>query len=139
VAVAAALLVVHVPRVVTSFDEQVTADAYITNFQTRLTTTGDALGIPNALQVEAVALIPKDSTYVLAIPGNAQVAGSDGISSLTYETVGPFLRYLLLPAQPGVAAEAGYVICYGCDMARWSRHAHWLWDQGDEAIGRLRS
>jgi hypothetical protein len=137
VAVAAAILVVHVPRVVTSFDGQVVADAYITNGLTRLTTTGDALGIPNTLQVEALALIPKGSTYILALSPSAQAAGSAGISSLTYETVAPFLQYLLLPSQPATVSDAGYVICYGCDMDSWSRHARWLWDAGDEAIGRL--
>jgi hypothetical protein len=137
VAVAAATLAIRVPKVINSLDTQVSADAYITDGLTRRTTTGDALGIPYTLQVEALATIPKDSTYVLLLPATQGAATRASISPLALETVAPFLVYLLLPSQPASPAEARYVICYGCDLRSWMRPTRWLWQAPGQAIGRV--
>jgi len=137
VAVVLVILVIHAPRAVSSFDGEVSADAYITNDLTRLTTTGDALGIPNALQVEALAELPKNSTYVLLLPSSAETAAKEQISSLAIETAPAFLLYLLLPSQPAPLRTARYVICFGCDLEAWTIRARWLWQANGDAVGKL--
>ncbi len=140
VAVAAALFAVHVPRTIRSMNGTVRYLSYLKTPSDRVFTTGDSLDIPLELQVEALALIPQGSDYALLLPPDEQTAGTDGIGSITYATVGPFLRYLLLPAVPADPAEAHYVICWHCDTSALDGHTTWLWkgDQGD-AIGRAGS
>jgi hypothetical protein len=139
VALAAGLLVWHLPSTVGSLDAQVASDdSYIHNSLTREVTTGDSLGIPYALQVAALADIPPGARYALLLPADQQVASIYAISPLAFETVAAFLEYLLLPAVPVAANEARYIICWGCDTAPWDHRTDWLWQtDAGEAIGRV--
>ncbi len=140
VATAAALLVWHVPTTVRSLDAQVGTYGYIHDGLTRQVTTGDALGIPYALQVAALADIPPGARYTLLLPANQQLATVYGISPLAFVTAAAFLEYLLLPAEQVAPSEARYLICWGCDTTPWDQRTDWLWqsDQG-QSVGRLRS
>lgn len=137
---AAWLFATRVPQAVRSMNASVRSDAYVENDPTeRVLTSGDILGIPFRLQLEALTLIPKRSDYALLLPPSEQDGAPYGIAPITYATVGPFLRYLLLPALPVSPSVAHYVICWGCDTAPWDHRTTWLWnnDQG-QAIGRVR-
>jgi hypothetical protein len=141
VATAVVVAAVYVPRTVQGFDDSVRADAYITSAEERVITSGDSLGIPFELQVEAIRLIPRRSSYAVLLPATPQLAADRyGISLLTYQVTPPWFEYLLLPAEPvGEATRARYVLCWGCDRPTWDRRTTWLWDnRHGEAIGRVR-
>jgi hypothetical protein len=140
VATAAALLVWQVPTTVRSLDGQLGTYGYIHDGVTRQVTSGDALGIPYALQVAALADIPPGAHYTLLLPANQQLASVYRISPLAFDTAPAFLEYLLLPAEQVAPSEARYLICWGCDTTPWDHRTDWLWqtDQG-QSIGRLRS
>lgn len=137
VLVAAALFVLHAPRAIRTMNATVRADAYITNPLGRELTSGDALGIPFDLQQHALQLIPGGASYALLLPADQDAAARYGISPITFATVGPFLRYLLLPAWPASRGDARYVICWRCDTKPLLGRVSWLWRDGQgEAIGR---
>jgi len=139
VAVTAGLLGYEVPREAHSSDGAVRFYAYIKGSEGRVLTTGDALDIPFLLQVAALEKIPRGSDYALVVPATEQLAARDGIGQITYETVAPWFRFLLLPVEPTSPARARYVICWGCDMAAWSRRVVWVWREHSRmGIGRVR-
>ena len=139
VAVAAALFVYELPREARSSDRAVHFYAYVTTAQTRLLTTGDGLGMPLFLQIAALRKIPRGSDYALLVPPTAELARRAGIGEITYQTVAPWFRYLLLPLEPTSPARARYVICWRCDMAAWGRRVVWIWrEQSRMGIGRVR-
>ncbi len=135
--VAVGLLVLHVPRVVRTMN---TAARTAPNTQEyRLIETGDTLDIPYELSYQALTLIPPRATWALLLPNQEIASDSYGIGAITYETVFPWLRYLLLPARPVAdVAKPHYVICWGCNTAPWDHHTTWLWRGEDgAAIGRV--
>ncbi len=115
-------------------------DAYIGDPVFRIVTSGDSLGLPSDMQVEALSVIPKGSDYTLLLPETVDGAKSYGIAPVTYEVAFAWMRYLLLPDRPVDPAHARYVICFACDTAPWDHRTSWLWknDQG-ESIGRVRT
>jgi hypothetical protein len=138
VAVAAALLLLHVPRAVRTMDATARDDTGF-SVEYRELRTGDVLGLPYDLQDEALQLIPKDADYALLLPPDADSAAAYGINTITYATAAPYLLYLLLPARPADPGVARYVICWHCDAKPWDGRTTWLWQQTDEgeAIGRV--
>jgi hypothetical protein len=98
------------------------------------------LGISRDLQAQALADIPPGSKYVLLLPGDPQTASAGyGIGPVAYETVGPWLNYLLLPSRPVPPEQARYVICWGCDTSPWDHRTTWLYGNGQGVtIGRVR-
>lgn len=138
VVVAVGLLFRDVPRQARGAEEELKAYAYITSPQTRLLTTGDALDIPYALQVEALTLIPRSSGYAVLLPATLAQATRDGMNPITYMTVAPWLRYLLLPSVPISPAHARYVVCWECDIGTLRRRVRWLWQAAPGmAIGEV--
>jgi hypothetical protein len=139
VAVAAGLLLGEVPRETRSADETLAFYAYVTTAQDRLLTTGDALDIPRFLQVAALQKIPRNADYALLIPATQERAARKGIGQITYDSLAPWFRYLMLPAEPTSRAGARYVICWRCDMAAWGRRVVWVWREDSRmGIGRVR-
>jgi hypothetical protein len=111
---------------------------YISSALGRVLTTGDSLDIPLELQGKALDLLAGGGSYALRLAPSQAAAVRDGINPITYAVVTPFLEYLLLPAQPARPADAGYLICYGCDARAWRGRVRWLWSDGAHAaIGRL--
>jgi hypothetical protein len=139
VAAAAALFVLKVPKTVSGLNATVRADAYITDPVGRQLTSGDVLGISRDLQAQALANIPPGSKYALLLPANEQAASSGyGIGAVAYETVGPWLNYLLLPSYQVTSEQARYVVCWGCDTSPWDHRTKWLYVDGQGvAIGRV--
>ena len=139
VVAAVVLFAVKVPRTVGNLDSAVRADAYITDPVGRSLTSGDILGISRDLQSEALAKIPPGSGYALLLPDEASASAGYGIGQVAYETVGPWLNYLLLPSRQVPAERAQYVICWGCDTSGWDPRTTWLYRNGQGvAIGRVR-
>jgi hypothetical protein len=140
VAAAVVLFAQKVPNTVSGLDASVRAEAYITDPVGRQLTSGDILGISRDLQAEALAKIPPRSKYALLLPANEQAASAGyGIGTVAYETVGPWLNYLLLPSYQVSPEEARYVICWGCDTSPWDHRTTWLYGNGQGvAIGRVR-
>jgi len=140
VAAAAWLFVIEVPKTVHAINGVVSYDGYVTGPQDRLLTSGDILGISRDLQVQAIANIPPGSSYALLLDDNKSTAQAVyGISTVTAETIGPFLNYLLLPSRPASSIQAGtYLICWGCDTTPWDHRTHWLFTNSHGvAIGRV--
>ena len=122
VIVAVGALVLYVPRTVRSMND--TARASPKGVEYRSLYTGDTLGIPFTLQSEAISLIPPHARYALLLPASQDTAAATyGIGEITYVTVLPWLRYLLLPALPVEnPKQAQYIICWGCNTAPWDHH-----------------
>jgi hypothetical protein len=136
---AVALFALKVPATVRALDSAVTADAYIVDPVGRSLTSGDILGISRDLQAEALTKIPPGSAYALLLPDEQSASAGYGIGPVAYETVRPWLDYLLLPSRQVPAEQARYVICWGCDTSGWDHRTTWLYgnDEG-VAIGRVR-
>jgi hypothetical protein len=137
---AAALLILKVPRTIGNLDSSVRGNAYITDPIGRSLTEGDMLGISRDLQLQAIAKIPRGSAYAVLLPSDQQLASSGyGIEPVTYETLAPWLNYLLLPSRQVSPKDARYVICWGCDTTPWDHRTTWLFDNDQGvAIGRVR-
>jgi hypothetical protein len=137
---AAASFAIYVPRTVRTLDGFARSNGYIVSEDDRLLTSGDIQGLPRQLQIEALDLIPPRANYAVLMPATPAAAAPYGINAITMESGPAFLRYLLLPRwQVGDPAQAGYVICFGCDTAPWDHHTTWLWtDTRGDAIGRVR-
>jgi hypothetical protein len=127
VAAAIGYLVWGVPHEAKQASAAVGFYAYIKTPETRLLTTGDSLDIPYGLQAEALSAIPASADYAVVLPDSQTRAGAVGINPITYETVVPWLRYLLLPAELSSMREARYIVCWECDRAVWNRRVRWLW------------
>ena len=139
VVAAAALFAFKAPKTVSDLDAGVRADAYITDPVGRQLTSGDILGISRDLQAEALAKIPPGSTYALLLADQQSAGAGYGIGSVAYETVGPWLNYLLLPSYRVAPEQAHYVICWGCDTSPWDHRTTWLFANGQGvAIGQVR-
>lgn len=139
VAAAAWLFVAKVPQTVRSLNGTVASYAGIGDDDYRSMKVGAVLGIPRDLQEHALAQIPPGSTYAVLLPESPAFASSAyGIAEITYDTVGPFLNYLLLPSVQVPSDEARYVICWGCDTDPWDHRTTWLFtDPQGVAIGRV--
>jgi hypothetical protein len=140
VVAAVALFVVEVPETVRALDASLKGVSYIKDPVNRSLTSGDMLGIPRDLQTGALSKIPAGSKYALLLPGDEQSASTDyGIAPVTYETVAPWLNYLLLPSRQVPPEQARYIICWGCDTSPWDHHTTWLFGNSrGVAIGRVR-
>lgn len=94
-----------------------------TNFDDREFGGGNSLVVDKRALYEARALIPEEGTFhVVAGPG------VEGATELTEPYIDQFARYFLMPRRP--AADARWIICYGCDRATIDRPTEVVWDNG---------
>jgi hypothetical protein len=94
------------------------------NFDDREFGGGNSLVVDKRALYQARALIPEDGTYrVLAGPGVA------GASELTEPYIDQYARYFLMPRRP--AADAPWIICYGCDRESLEGSVDVVWDNGE--------
>lgn len=136
---AALLFAVKVPNEVRAIDRSVKGLAYITDPVGRSLTSGDMLDISRDLQDQALTKIPSGSRYAVLLPGDPQSAEQGyGINIVAYETVRPWLNYLLLPSYQVPDDQAQYIVCWGCDTSPWDHRTTWLFtnDKG-VAIGKV--
>lgn len=90
---------------------------------------GNGIVVEQAAVYEALALIPEDASYHVAV-------GPDYVGEeLTRDHVAGYYRYFLMPRRPAEAAP--WVICYGCDLAEYGPDADVLW-RGDEDVSIVR-
>jgi hypothetical protein len=109
VAVALAFGVVYFVKAVDRLHDAARANAAL-NFDDRELAGGNALVGVNAPLYEARALIPEDETYRIVAGPNVE-----GATELTEPYIDQYARYFLMPRRP--AADARWIICYGCDPA----------------------
>jgi len=94
-----------------------------TNFDDREFAGGNSLVVDKRALYEARALIPEDESFhVVAGPG------VEGATELTEPYIDQFARFFLMPRRP--AADADWIICYGCDRATIDRPTAVVWDSG---------
>ncbi|MGH3065671.1 MAG: hypothetical protein ACRDOF_05140 [Gaiellaceae bacterium] len=93
------------------------------NFDDREFAGGNSLVVDKRALYEARALIPESGSYRV-------VAGPevDGATELTEPYIDQFARSFLMPRRP--AANATWVICYGCVITELGAHADVVWDNG---------
>jgi hypothetical protein len=92
---------------------------------------GNGLVADQQVVYEARARIPPDATYHVAVDQNFQ-AGSD----LTVPYVAGYFHYALMPRRP--AEDAPWIVCYGCDLAKYGEsEVVWRNDDGI-SIARVR-
>lgn len=84
---------------------------------------GNSLGADKEALYTARALIPPDAGYRLVVGDPIPDA-----TELTALGLPDFTRHFLLPRRP--AADAEWVICYGCDPAQLGGY-ELVWDGGD--------
>jgi hypothetical protein len=101
------------------------------NFDDREFAGGNGLVVANDALYEARALIPEDEAYRI-VPG----PHVEGATELTETYIDQFARYFLMPRRP--AAEARWILCYGCDPASLDESFEVVWrnDRG-MLLGRL--
>ena len=102
------------------------------NYDDRDVGGGNSLVVDKAVLYEARASIPEDGTF--------RVVTGSGVDNATPELtalyVDQFVRSFLMPRRP--AADAKWVICFGCNLAELGR-ADVVWDdRRGIALVRLR-
>lgn len=109
VIVAVVLGVVYLIRAVDDLDSAAARNA-AANFDDREFGGGNSIVTDKRVLYQARAVIPEESSYRFLT--GSPVAGD---TELTPEFVDQFARYFLMPRRP--AADARWVICYGCDRS----------------------
>lgn len=93
------------------------------NFDDREFAGGNSLVVDKRALYEARARIPQNGTFrVIAGPG------VEGATELTEPYIDQFARSFLMPRRP--AADANWILCYGCEPAAIDRPADVVWDSG---------
>jgi hypothetical protein len=122
VAVATVLGLVTFVRTVDRLGDTADTNASL-NFDDREFAGGNSLVVDKRALYEARALIPEDGSYrVVAGPG------VEGATELTEPYIDQFARSFLMPRRP--AADAAWIICYGCDRAALDRPTTVVWENG---------
>jgi hypothetical protein len=101
------------------------------NFDDREFAGGNGIVVANAALYEARGVIPENDTYRI-VPGPRV----EGATELTETYIDQFARYFLMPRRP--AADARWVLCYGCDPASLGEGFQVVWrDDRGILLGRL--
>jgi hypothetical protein len=124
ICIAAVFGVVYLVRAVDQLDDEARANA-AENFDDREFGGGNSLGADKRALYEARALIPESGRY-LVIAGPHDVEGS---TELTLPYIDQFARSFLMPRRP--AADADWILCYGCDHAELETSLRTVWDGGN--------
>ena len=93
------------------------------NYDDREIGGGNSIVVDNRVLYEARARIPEDGTFRVATG-----PGVVGATDLTEQYVDQFARSFLMPRRP--AADAEWIICYGCEVADLGDGAEVVWDNG---------
>lgn len=130
VAMTVALGLVYVVRAVDTLGGDAGRNA-AQNFDDREFAGGNSVVVDKNALYEARALIGPDETYrVVAGPG------VEGATELTEPHIEQYARYFLMPRRP--AADARWIICYGCDLSQLGDDLEILWrSDAGIALGRL--
>ncbi len=130
VVVATLAVVVRSPATLQDFDRDASTNSSL-SFADREIAGGNSVVADQSAVYQARARIPEDGTYRVAV-GPEFVGGTD----LTVPFVESYYLYFLMPRRP--AADAPWVICYGCDLEQYGTRAQVVWESGEGiAIVRL--
>jgi hypothetical protein len=121
---AAVLGIVYFVRAVDRLDDAARANA-AENFDDREFGGGNSIVADKRALYEARELIPENGRYrVVAGPNSV-----DGATELTLPYIDQFARYFLMPRRP--AADAEWILCYGCDHSELDPSLQTVWDGGN--------
>jgi hypothetical protein len=124
ICIAAVFGVVYLVRAVDRLDDTARTNA-AENFDDREFGGGNSLAADKPALYEARALIPESGRYRV-IAGPHDVEGS---TELTLPYIDQFARSFLMPRRP--AADADWILCYGCDHAELDPSLQTVWDGGN--------
>jgi hypothetical protein len=133
IAVALGFAVVKLPATIRRLESRSDANAALTRSQ-RLIAAAYALDFSRDFVEEAAALLPRDAYYVVETGPNA-----GNTSGVALNGVPPFLENWLLPRRLDRRDphDAGWLLCYGCDLSQFPEaRVVWRADPG-LAIARL--
>lgn len=122
VAVALVLGLVFFVRAVDRLGDDAQRNAAL-NFDDREFAGGNSLVVDKRALYEARALIPEDGTYRVVTGPRVE-----GATELTEPYIDQFARSFLMPRRP--AADAPWVLCYGCERSALGDSAEVVWDNG---------
>jgi hypothetical protein len=122
VAVALVLGLVFFVRAVDRLGDDAQRNAAL-NFDDREFAGGNSLVVDKRALYEARALIPEDGTYRVVTGPRVE-----GATELTEPYIDQFARSFLMPRRP--AADASWVLCYGCERSALGDSAEVVWDNG---------
>ena len=120
---AGVLGLVYFVRAVDSLDDAARTNA-AANFDDREFGGGNSLLADKRSLYEARSLIPEDGRYRVVAGPNVVAGGTD----LTLPYIDQYVRYFLMPRRP--AADAHWILCYGCDPSDLDRPTQTVWDDG---------
>jgi hypothetical protein len=134
---ATAALLVRLPSAVHDFDSRASFNDRIPP-DVRVIAGADGLAIDNEFALEAIKLVPPNSTFTVLMPPNAAQAKPYGIVPTTLGALPPYMQNLLLPARMVDPAHAQYLLCYACNTDPFDPHMTRLWQSPKGyVIGRL--
>lgn len=122
VCIAVVLGLVYFVRAIDRLGETASANAAL-NYDDREFAGGNSLVVDKRALYQARALIPEDGRYRI-VTG----PGVEGANELTEPYIDQFVRYFLMPRRP--AADADWILCYGCDPSSLAPTATVVWDGG---------
>jgi hypothetical protein len=129
-AVTAVFVAVYLPRAIADLGDVASNNAAL-SYSDREIAGGNGIVVDQEAAYEARALIPADATYRV-VTGSA-VRDATNLTPLFVE---PWFRYFLMPRRP--AADARWIICYGCDVSKLGGSYSVVWQDGSGiSIGRL--
>jgi hypothetical protein len=126
VAVALATALVRLPDAVHALNNQAAHNAQL-SAQDRDLELARALGISEQFVLSAERLVP---------PGSSFAVETGPPTSLAVTALPSYLQDLLFPRFE-TTGEPDWLLCYGCDLARWRSRLHVAWRSGPLVIGRL--
>jgi hypothetical protein len=125
------LSAVYLHRALSDFDATASNNSSV-SFSDREVAGGNGIVADQDAVYRAKAIIPRDARYRV-VTGTAP----KNATSLTFPFVESWFRYFLMPRR--TAADARWIICYGCDVLKLGSPYAVLWeDGGGISIGRLR-
>jgi len=129
VAIAVVAVLVSYPFVLRDIGDEASTSGSL-SFSDREIAGGNGIVVDQTVVYAARALIPEDESYHVAVAPD-YAGGSD----LTRDHVASYYRYFLMPRRP--VQGAGWIVCYGCDVAEYGDRAEVLW-RLDEDISIVR-
>jgi len=99
------------------------------SFSDRLVAGGNSVVVNQEAATEADALIPRTETFRVRV--GPRLRNAQALTSVYVES---WYRYFLLPRRP--AADARWIICYGCDTSELGNYVVRWHDTNGISIGR---
>jgi hypothetical protein len=121
---------VYFPRALSDFDDTASNNASL-SFSDREVAGGNGIVTDQEAVYQARAIIPRNAKYRV-VTGSAL----KNPTPLTLAFVETWYRYFLMPRR--TAADAHWIICYGCEVSKLGGSYAILWQDDDGiSIGRL--